>query len=133
MSTKLTKRQQQWLETIIECRTSGLSDRQWCDEHGISSSTFYYNVKKLQDKACDIPETEALPADAPQVQEVVPLSFAEEAPQTVPAQPTQFDLDTEPLPVPALSLNSCGFHIEIRNHASAEVILNTMQALQQLC
>lgn len=129
MNTKLTRRQQQWLDTIIECRTSGLTDRQWCDEHGIASSTFYYNVRKLQDRACDIPETAALTDSAPQVQEVVPLNIMDSE------QPSESELhkETRPDPFPSIRMDFEGFHFEIRNNASADVIFNTLQALQKLC
>lgn len=44
-------------ELIMECRNSGLSDAQWCREHGIKPGTFYGWVSKLKKKACyDIPE-----------------------------------------------------------------------------
>ncbi len=44
-------------QLVMECRQSGLSDRQWCIEHEINPSTFYYWIKKLRDKACyDVPE-----------------------------------------------------------------------------
>jgi transposase-like protein len=43
-------------ELIMECRSSGLSDYQWCHEHGINPATFYNWVKRLRKKACyDIP------------------------------------------------------------------------------
>ena len=29
-----------WLERITQCRSSGLTDRQWCIENGIPVSTF---------------------------------------------------------------------------------------------
>ncbi|MGL4344250.1 MAG: IS66 family insertion sequence element accessory protein TnpA [Cellulosilyticaceae bacterium] len=42
---------------VMACRQSGISDRQWCIEHDIHPSTFYYWVKKLRNHACyDIPE-----------------------------------------------------------------------------
>lgn len=42
---------------IMECRTSGLSDHQWCLEHDIKSGTFYNWVKRLRQKGCtDLPE-----------------------------------------------------------------------------
>ncbi|MGL5381793.1 IS66 family insertion sequence element accessory protein TnpA [Clostridium sp.] len=42
---------------VMACRQSGMSDRQWCIEHDIHPSTFYYWVKKLRNHACyDIPE-----------------------------------------------------------------------------
>jgi hypothetical protein len=40
----------------MECRSSGLSDYQWCTEHDINPGTFYNWVKRLRKKACyDIP------------------------------------------------------------------------------
>ena len=49
--------QDHWLELISQCRSSGLTDRQWCIQNGIPTSTFYYHVKALRKKACEIPET----------------------------------------------------------------------------
>lgn len=41
---------------IVECRSSGLSDQQWCLQHDINPSTFYNWVKRLRAKKCyDIP------------------------------------------------------------------------------
>lgn len=41
---------------IMECRSSGLSDQQWCIQHDIKPGTFYNWVKRLRKKACyDIP------------------------------------------------------------------------------
>ena len=69
-----------WLERITQCRSSGLTDRQWCIENGIPVSTFYYHVRALRKKACEIPET----ADTSrQKQEVVQIPFWEEG-QRVP-------------------------------------------------
>ena len=43
-------------ELIMECRSSGLSDQQWCLQHDINPGTFYNWVKRLKDKKCyDIP------------------------------------------------------------------------------
>ena len=36
------------LKLINECRTSGMTDIDWCREHGIAVSTFYYWVKQLR-------------------------------------------------------------------------------------
>jgi transposase-like protein len=41
---------------VIECRSSGLSNQQWCMQHDIKPGTFYNWVKRLRQKACyDIP------------------------------------------------------------------------------
>ena len=46
----------EWMELVIECRQSGLTDAAWCNEHGISPSCFYNAVTRLRKKACQIPE-----------------------------------------------------------------------------
>ena len=46
-------------ELVMQCRKSGLSDRQWCLDNDIVPSTFYYWVSRLRQHACyDLPETE---------------------------------------------------------------------------
>lgn len=40
-------------QLIMECRSSGLSDYQWCTEHNINPGTFYNWVKKTEKKSCD--------------------------------------------------------------------------------
>ncbi len=46
----------EWMELVIQCRRSGLTDAAWCNEHGISPSCFYNAVTRLRKKACQIPE-----------------------------------------------------------------------------
>ena len=53
------KRQQYQL--IMECRSSGLSNYQWCTEHNINPGTFYNWVKRLRKKLVMI---SPLPQDA---------------------------------------------------------------------
>jgi transposase-like protein len=43
------------LKLINECRTSGMTDIDWCREHGIAVSTFYYWVKQLRKEDAQIP------------------------------------------------------------------------------
>ena len=52
----LSEKDRYWLNIIQECRASGKSDYQWLQEHNIPSPTFYYHVKQLRKKACEIPE-----------------------------------------------------------------------------
>lgn len=40
MKAKRVSREEQ-LKLIMECRSSGLSDYQWCEAHGIHAGTFY--------------------------------------------------------------------------------------------
>ncbi len=47
--------QAEWLQLVMECRNSGMTDRAWCEQHGILVSSFYNAVKRLRRKSCDIP------------------------------------------------------------------------------
>ena len=60
-------------QLIMECRSSGLTDYQWCKEHGIHPGTFYNWVSRLRKKAChDIPDPVSREhLSPPAVQEVV--------------------------------------------------------------
>ena len=67
----------QQFQLIMECRNSGLSDYQWCMEHGIHPETFYNRVRRLRKKACcEIPEliSKEEPSPTP-IQEVVCLNI----------------------------------------------------------
>ena len=76
----------EWMELVIQCRQSGLTDAAWCNEHGISPNCFYNAVTRLRKKACQIPE----PADKASTldltshkQDVVQISIE---PETSPAE-----------------------------------------------
>ena len=76
---------------VMECRSSGLSDQQWCLQHDIKPGTFYSWIKRLRAKACyDIPATTG------------PAGFTEPVKQDV----VKVDIipDKDPIPVvPALT------------------------------
>ena len=124
----LTASERHWFDLIQQCRTSGKSDAQWMQEHEIKSPTFYYHVKQLRKKACDIPEN-SFTRQRNDIQEVVPL-FMED----VPAIPSQ-----EPKPLISIDNTSTvrlsfqGVTVEINNSATQEVIKNTISALRLLC
>lgn len=46
---------EEWMTLVTQCRQSGLSDAAWCEENGISASSFYNAVTRLRRKACQIP------------------------------------------------------------------------------
>lgn len=105
---------------ITQCRSSGLTDRQWCIENGIPVSTFYYHVRALRKKACEVPE--AVDAAA-QKQEVVQIPLWEREQHS----------DTAAFHTPSICLEMQGIRIEIHEQAGADVIRNTLLALRQLC
>ena len=67
----LSESDRQWYDLIQQCRTSGKSDRQWLAENNISSPSFYYHVKQLRKKACEIPKN--IYSCISEKQDVVPL------------------------------------------------------------
>ncbi|MEQ2472745.1 IS66 family insertion sequence element accessory protein TnpA [Laedolimicola intestinihominis] len=119
MST--TSKDEHWLELITQCRASGLTDRQWCIENRIPVSTFYYHIRALRKKACEVPEAVETVG---QKQEVVQIPLWEMEQQT--SAPVAADR-------PSICLDMQGIRIEIHEQAGADVIRNTLLALRQLC
>ena len=104
----------EWLNLIQECRSSGLSDKCWCQEHHIHTSNFYYQIRRLRQKACEIPE---------------PVhSFEEPA-----VCPSSVQLKTDTIPDSVIKITYHSFQIEITNAADRETIFHTLSALQDLC
>lgn len=120
---------QEWMDLIQECRSSGLSDRTWCEEHHIQPSNFYYHIRRLRKQACSIPQSsEKIPENR---QEVVAVTFDEIA--TPEAFAPKSDIPPfSPLET-AVRIHYHGFQIDIVNSAAGTTILNTLAALQKLC
>lgn len=116
----------EWIELIQECRTSGLSDQEWCRQNGISSSTFYAAIKRCRKMACAIPEPTKFKHT--EIQNVVPVTFSEsitlceKAKETTPLQP---------FGVIQVTVND--YKIQIAESCAKEVIKNTLLALKELC
>lgn len=81
---------EEWLNIIKYCRASGLPGKTWCLDHGIQASKFYYHIRRLKAKACEITQRDKDPHLSAQRQEVVQLSFGEPQgsciPEVTPAQ-----------------------------------------------
>lgn len=71
---KKSERDRYWTELIQTCRVSGLSDYEWCRINHISTSSFYYNVKRLRMAACT---NTAATVQVQEKQEVVPIHHNE--------------------------------------------------------
>ena len=115
---------EEWLSLIQECRSSGLSDKCWCEEHHIHTSNFYYQIRRLRKKACTIPEQLLIFLLGDKGQ----LAFGEAVPcpSVSPAVP-EISSDT------AVKIAYHGIQIEITNAAHRETISNILSVLQCLC
>lgn len=66
------------LKLVTECRSSGLSDYQWCKTQGIHPGTFYNWVNRLRKAGVTIPDSESRNFGTPIQQEVVKLDLIED-------------------------------------------------------
>lgn len=75
---------QEWAGQIRECRNrpSGMKVSEWCDQHGITKSNYYYRLRKVREACLASFPPDAIP---PVAQAVVPVPSAVMQP-----------LDTEP-------------------------------------
>ena len=119
----------EWADIIRQCKSSGLSDYQWCTEHGISTTSFYRNLKKIHDTS--ILE---LPAEMPsgmvpaQIQEVVPLRVIDDRPER--SRPADM---RENVFVPAAKLQVNGMMIELCADAEPSFISSILKAAASIC
>lgn len=63
-------RAQSWAMVIQECSTSGLSNREFCRQRGISEKSYYYWLRKLRNQIAE--------ATTPQLVQLEPLGAASE-------------------------------------------------------
>lgn len=73
MSNRVCKEDQ--IKLSMECRRSGLSDYQWCEQNGIYPGNFYNWVSKLRKSGYTFPESAAKSNASPNIQEVVKMDF----------------------------------------------------------
>lgn len=130
------KTDQEWLDVIQTCRTSGMTDKDWCHSNGISQTSLYRHINRLRKKDYAIPDHGRVQLD--KGHEVVPIEFDRLA---EPAQ-TYVRLSEEER-ADAVSVSesvSSGVHvtagkfrIDIDNDANISVLQDTLKILQRLC
>jgi len=64
---------------IMECRSSGLSGKDWCEGKGIPQSTFYAWLKKIKDCGDELPKMHKAFTSVNPKQDVVRLSLPSSA------------------------------------------------------
>lgn len=118
-----TQKEEYWMNCIQQCRVSGLSDYAWCKENGVSISSFYYNIKKLRNKASAIPDPVSRVVEKP---EIVAIHYNE----LQESRPTHLKKQVDAV---AIQLEYHGVVMAISNEADTAIIAATLKALQQLC
>lgn len=63
------QRTARWAEIITQCRNSGMSVKNWCEQEGIKLKTYYYWQRKLYQAAYEQAEFVQIP-DSPDVPDI---------------------------------------------------------------
>ena len=130
MSNRQKRRSdQQWLALFQECRTSGMTDKDWCEMNGISASSFYNKISKLRKKNYDILTVAKTPSRS--MQEVVPLEIVDEPQDSLTKHHSDQCYKAEFVPTVVIHTNE--LTIELSNGAANDTILSVLLAVKQLC
>ena len=116
------------IKLIMECRTSGLSDYQWCHANGIKPGTFYNWVSKHRKKGYTFPDSNGKIAAVPVKQEVVKLPIVNDDELTSDEYVEQ---NATPLAISdiAAEIQIGSATIRFHNGADPEVIRCTLQCI----
>ena len=71
-------RAQNWAMLIQECNNSGLSNREFCRQRGISEKTYYYWLRKLRSQMAEVagPQLVQLePAPVPVQEDILQIQY----------------------------------------------------------
>ena len=122
---KRTSSEEQY-RLLMECRTSGLSDQQWCRKKGIEPSTFYNWVSRLRKRGIpDVPEPCRAGEFAPTpIQDVVKLElFQERNYEIAMTHPVQSQLS------PTIEISLGNAIIRVSNDADPQILSLVMNCL----
>ena len=125
-AAKMNFRKEQWKQFILDRQASGLTIDEWCEQHGLSRSTYFVWLRRIRKEACQ---------SVPEPQSTAAVPFVQICEEKVP------DAAQEPatLPKPAATPNT-GIHILLRgadititDGTSPQTIRATLLALKNIC
>lgn len=133
----------EWVALLQECRSSGMSDKEWCLVNNIHPSTLYRAIERLRKKACSIPAH--MQICKPIHQEVVEVASIDE--NGIITQPLQAKEARTAEPLPSLLSNGfenpvfestvrittpSGIRVELSNNTNAATIRSILGVLQSV-
>lgn len=133
MSHRNRYSKEEWLDMIRDCKSSGLSDQEWCREHHLSRTTFYKHLKQFHMTAGDngghLPVKNLPPI--PEEHEILPLIITDEPSlQVSDPLPVKDQCRTTPSFIPAIRVTVGNITYEISNEASSSLVAETLRSLQ---
>ncbi len=108
----------QWTQRIREHRSSGQTVADWCAEHNIKESSYFYWLKRIRLAAC-----EALPTLKAEGNQIVPVN--------IPVHAAGSGRGNEEASA-AVVVRFNAVALEIHNNASPALIERTLRALQNV-
>ena len=128
------KTRDEQIQLIMECRTSGLSDYQWCAEKSINNSTFYNWVTRLRKLGYQFPDSAETVKHIPDKHQIVKVNVL---PQIMEENsiiehqntPTLNSIGTVPNPSTAVEIQMAGATVRFFNHTNPEIIKYTLKCL----
>lgn len=117
---------------IMECRTSGLTDHEWCLQHDIKPGTFYNWVKRLRKAGChELPDA-TNHHHPPHQQDVVKIELASPDKATGNLIPSFQGPGSCQVPDAAMELSIAGTVLRIPNGTDPVLLRQTLLILRDL-
>lgn len=117
------------IRLIMECRQSGLSDYQWCEQNGVYPGNFYNWVSKLRKAGYTFPESAVKSNAIPINHEVVKLDLVRDGQSShVIEQNVSRSISPE-TPSVAAELLVGGITLRLFNGADEQLIQNTIRLI----
>ena len=127
MSKRVCKDDQ--VRLIMECRQSGLSDYQWCEQNDVYPGNFYNWVSKLRKQGYTFPESKSKSNALPNVQEVVKVDLIQCQEHSREMEQNVSLLETTQSPAVAAELLIGGITLRLFNGADEQLIQNTLRCI----
>ena len=54
---------QEWQQRILDCQSSGMSVKAWCQANGISTGSYYFHLRKIRESVLE--ENQIIPLEPP--------------------------------------------------------------------
>ena len=131
MPKALFKSDDELFEAIQRCRTSGMTDKDWCVANGISQTALYRYIRKLKKKSYEIPNHPKF-----KKQEVVPVQIIPDEQESLTSTvPNQDMIPRHDVSAHQSGIHiSCGsFRVDIDNNADPNTLQDTLMILRSLC
>lgn len=131
MPAKPIKAKEQY-RLVLECRSSGLTDYQWCVENGICPGTFYGWVRRLRQKGYeDIPEPVHSQRGCSR-QEIVKIEPQSPALSEAIPSIAHIPLEIPAAPVSVMELSIGGSMIRVPNGTDPELFRQAVCLLKEV-